>query len=115
MEVVIGKTKLQVETADSFWSQAKGLMFRDTLPEGMMFVFSAPRRLSFWMMFVKHPIDIVFIGEDKKVVKIHHAARPTLNPFGRVYCSGAKAKYALEVVAGFCKKNGIAEGADVRL
>lgn len=115
MEVVIGKTKLRVEIADSFWSQTKGLMFRDPLPEGMLFIFSKPRRLSFWMMFVKHSIDMVFIGNNRKVIRIHHAARPTLNPFGRVYCSGEKAKYVIEVPAGFCKKNGIVEGTEAKL
>lgn len=113
VEIRIGKAKALAEVADSFWEKTKGLMFRDPLPEAMLFVFDHPRPLSFWMMFVKHAIDMVFIDEKKSIIKIYHSAKPTLNPFGKVYTSGSKAKYVLEFPSGFCRMHGLAKGMQV--
>jgi len=112
MHVRIGGTGLEVHVVKSFWAKAKGLMFRDALPEdGMLFIFSRPKTLDFWMMFMRFPIDIVFLDASGKVVAVHHNARPTLNPLGRIYSSCVPAKYALEVKAGFCKMHGVRKGS----
>jgi hypothetical protein len=112
----IGGKKIRAEVAKSFWQKARGLMFREGLAgdEGMLFVFSGRGVLRFWMMLMKFPIDIVFLDEKGSVIKIHHYAEPSMNPF-RLYSSGKKAKYALEVRGGLCKKRGVKRGVRIRV
>ena len=66
-----------VEFALTPASQARGLMWRDELPadHGMLFVFSDSRPRSFWMKNTPLPLDIIYIGEDARIVSI--AARTT--------------------------------------
>lgn len=53
----------RVEIADSFLAQARGLMFRRSLPAGAALVFRFPRTVSrtVHMVFVPFPIDVVWL------------------------------------------------------
>lgn len=99
---------VQAEVADTESKRRLGLMFREGLAEnqGMLFVFEEEGRHSFWMKNMKFPLDIIWIGEDKRIVEIRSSVRPC-----REVCESlipkAAAKYALEVNAGFTDKNGI--------
>lgn len=57
----------EVETADSFVSQARGLMFRRSIPDdyALAFRFSRARRRDVHMLFVLVPIDVVWAVEDE--------------------------------------------------
>ena len=52
-----------VETADSFLSKARGLMFRRTVPDeyALVFRFPSPKRRSIHTLFVFVPIDVVWV------------------------------------------------------
>lgn len=52
--------------------KAKGLQGVESLPknEGMLFIFTPPQDVSFWMKDVKIPLDIIFINEDEQVVNV---------------------------------------------
>jgi len=112
-QVHIGGVAVMADVAKSFWQKTKGLMLRPGLGdgEGMLFVFGRPKKLDFWMMLMRFPIDIAFLDAGGRAVAVHHSAKPTLNPFGRIYPSGKSAKYALEIRAGFCRKHGVKKGA----
>ena len=49
-----------------------GLMFRSEMPqhEGMLFIFEQPSEQCFWMKNTYLPLDIVFIGPDKRIIRI---------------------------------------------
>jgi uncharacterized membrane protein (UPF0127 family) len=54
------------------WAHAKGLRFRQTRAEnaGMLFVFPAPQRVSFWMKDASISLSIGVIQSDGKIVQI---------------------------------------------
>ncbi|WP_395331474.1 DUF192 domain-containing protein [Novosphingobium sp. BL-8H] len=68
----------QVEVAESEAEQAKGLMFRTAMgaDEGMIFPEKAPRKAAFWMKNTVIPLDILFIGPDRRVLNIAANAVP---------------------------------------
>lgn len=100
-----------VEVADDPAEQAAGLMNREELPdrEGMLFVFSEPRDLAFWMKNTLIPLDILFFDEDGTFINGHTMPPCTEDPCIN-YRSAGKAKYALEVNAGKGTENGIGSG-----
>jgi len=55
--------KVQLEVAITPKQKSMGLMYRQALPHdrGMLFPFSPPQPVSFWMKNVPVPLDIVFI------------------------------------------------------
>jgi uncharacterized membrane protein (UPF0127 family) len=61
-----------IEIADTAERRARGLMFRTDLPQdrGMLFVFEETRPVGFWMKNTPSPLDLVFIGEDGRVIDI---------------------------------------------
>ena len=63
-----GKT-FDIEVARTSAEQSLGLMFRSALPDnrGMLFPFSPPRQVSFWMKDVPVALDMVFLREGKVV------------------------------------------------
>jgi len=68
----------RVEVARTAQEQAKGLMFRTALgpDEGMIFPMNPPRDASFWMRNTVIPLDIIFIGTDRRILNIAANATP---------------------------------------
>lgn len=64
---------------------------------------------SFWMKNIQFPLDIIWIGRNKKIVDIYPGALPCED-----ICKGitpaAAAKFVLEVNSGFAEKNNIKVG-----
>ncbi len=77
--------------------------------EGMLFVFSSERPLSFWMKNTLIPLDIAFINASGRIVRIHTMKALDLSS----YASGTPAMYALEVHAGRFAALSIVEGDTV--
>lgn len=61
--IVPNGTKIQLEVARTPRQQSMGLMYRPALPDdrGMLFQFTSPQSLSFWMKNVPVPLDMVFM------------------------------------------------------
>ena len=113
LEGADGPITVSVELALTQEEQARGLMWRNELPEmaGMLFVFRAETMRSFWMKNTPLPLDIIYISRDLRIVSI---ARNT-KPFSTESIpSGGPAKYVLEVGGGFCAKHGVDEGSVVK-
>ena len=68
----------RVEIARTDREQAMGLMFRKTMgaDEGMIFPMDPPRPAAFWMRNTVIPLDIIFIGPDRRVLNIAANAVP---------------------------------------
>jgi uncharacterized membrane protein (UPF0127 family) len=106
-----GVHHFNVEVAQTEQQQSKGLMFvRHLAPNhGMIFPFSPPQEVSFWMENTLIPLDIVFIREDHTIARITHA-KPldeTLLP------SGEPIVAVLEIRGGRAEQLGIAPGDKV--
>ncbi|OHC98883.1 MAG: hypothetical protein A2885_17755 [Sphingopyxis sp. RIFCSPHIGHO2_01_FULL_65_24] len=101
-----------VEVARTPEEQAKGLMFRTSLPEngGMLFPFEKPRFASFWMKNTLIPLDMVFIRADGSIDRIAENTIPeNLEPV----VSGGEVSAVLELAGGTAAKLGIDESAVV--
>ena len=74
LTVTTGKKRhnFRVELAASSAEQARGLMFRTRLGpgEGMLFPMQPPRPAAFWMRNTVIPLDIIFIGADRRILNI---------------------------------------------
>jgi uncharacterized membrane protein (UPF0127 family) len=101
--------KIDVEIAENEAERNKGLMFRPFLPDsvGMLFIFENPDTISFWMKNTSIPLDIIYVGPNKKIVSIAENTRPfseaSIPAYGIV-------QYVVEVNAGFTKSNNIQSG-----
>lgn len=111
-----GKT-LRVDVVDAPMDRERGLMFRRSLPRdyGMLFVFPREEPLTFWMKNTFVPLDMVYIGPDKRVTAVFErvkASTPktTDEDVARV---GAPAQYVLELPAGAAKRHKVARGQSV--
>ncbi len=84
---------------DSDRKRVKGLQGFRRLQrdESALFVLDRPEAVTFWMGSVTYPIDIIFVGADKEVVRVYpHCMPASLD----LYPSGAKVKWVIETAAG---------------
>ncbi|MBT6037399.1 MAG: DUF192 domain-containing protein [Kordiimonadaceae bacterium] len=99
----------QIELALDDSHRQYGMMFRNNMDDmsGMLFVYDEKRRLSMWMKNTFISLDILFIGDDGKIMRIAHSRQPRSLSLIR---SGSEAKAVLELKGGIAKSLGIAEG-----
>ncbi len=91
------------EVASSLWARVKGLMGRRLgEDEGLLMVFPRSGLHSLWMAGMRHPIDICFLDEEKRVVGVVKKAEPlSLHPrTWKLYFPPRPAKYVLEISPG---------------
>jgi hypothetical protein len=118
--VTVGGASFKVELAVTQEQRTQGLAGRAGLAPGagMLFVFDAEGRYSFWMKEMRFPLDLVWIGpsaEGCTVVDITHKAPPP--PPGHpseeglaelpLYTPVGPARYVLEVNGGETEAAGV--------
>ncbi|HYP06680.1 MAG TPA: DUF192 domain-containing protein, partial [Bryobacteraceae bacterium] len=61
-------TSVKVEVMMNKTDMARGMMFRDSLPEGrgMLFIHPKADRYPYWMYQVKVPLDIIWMDKQKR-------------------------------------------------
>jgi hypothetical protein len=93
------------EMALSTWQRFCGLMLRRDLPQatGMLF----PATSSIHTCFMRFPIDVIYMAEDGRVVKIV----PSMRPWRVSLCTGARS--VLELPAGTAERVGLKVGDTV--
>src|SRR5574341_604678 len=107
-----GRHSVTVEVARSDAERARGLMFRASLADdaGMLFVFDETAEHPFWMKNTLIPLDMIFIGDEGRVVGVVSRATPgSLEPR-----SGGSSRFVLEVVGGWAEAHGVAAGDQIR-
>lgn len=113
----VGNTQVVVEVANTDRTRSLGLSNRPFLPEGsgMLFIFDTPAVYEFWMKDMNFPIDIIWIGEDKRIVAIDKNVSPdTYSAVDTVlFAPPSEVLYVLEVPAGFSEKAAFALGDEV--
>ena len=100
----------RLEIASSSPERAKGLMFRRELApdQGMLFIYPAPQKMSFWMKDTYVPLDMIFLDAGLKVLGILEDV-PVNNEKSRSI--DAEGLYAVELLAGSAKQAGIRKGS----
>lgn len=108
-----GKThSFKVEVAQTQEQQARGLMFRDSIPAGtgMIFPMNPPRPASFWMKNCPIPQDWLFIRADGSIAALIENTIPySLEPQG----TSEPVAAVLEIAGGEAARLGITEDAKV--
>jgi hypothetical protein len=96
-------TCVSVEIADNEISRSQGLMFRESLAQdsGMLFIFPSEDIYSFWMKNTKIDLDMIWLNKDLQVVEIKSFVPVCERPDCPSYIPRFKAKFVLEVNAGF--------------
>lgn len=112
-----GAVAVRVELATTPEAWSRGLMHRRSLAEnaGMLFVFADDAVRTFWMKDTFIALDVVFADATGRIVSVTTMAPCGNQPACPTYESGAPARYALEVRAGFAKRHGIKIGQVVML
>jgi uncharacterized membrane protein (UPF0127 family) len=108
-----GKThSFSVEIAKTPAQQSRGMMFRTSMADdtGMLFPYSAPQFLSFWMKNTYIPLDIIFIRQDGSIENI--AANTEPYSLESVTSTGP-AIAVLEIRGGLSAELGIERGDKV--
>jgi uncharacterized protein len=112
--IKIGSGLLTAEVASTVEQQQIGLMNRKIMAEneGMIFVYTPPRPVAFWMKNTLIPLSAAFVAADGTVVKIadmaplddktHHAA-------------DVPVKYVIETNRGWFKKAGVGVGDTLKI
>jgi uncharacterized membrane protein (UPF0127 family) len=78
IETAGGAQRFAVELAVTSDQRAQGLMYRERLPAdaGMLFLYPAARPVSMWMKNTMIPLDMLFIGDDGRILHIAERAVP---------------------------------------
>ena len=112
--VEIGGSRYMVEVAVDEESRARGLMFRDSLPEGhgMLFIHEQQAPQAYWMKNTRIALDILYFDADRKLVSQQRDVPPcSMGDRCPPYPSKAPARYVLELNAGQAQALGLADGA----
>ncbi len=105
----IGGVAFRAQLAIRPSEQRRGLMFREELGEddGMLFVYSEPQPMGFWMRDTPLPIDLGFLSPDGVLDEVHG-----LIPFDEtvVRSRSDRVQFALEMNRGWFARNGVRRG-----
>lgn len=108
-----GQARFTVEIADTPETRATGLMHRPRMARsaGMLFIYEAAGRASFWMENTLIPLDMIFMDPTGRVTHVHHNAIPLdRTPIP----GGDNVLMVLEINGGLARAMGIAPGAEMR-
>ncbi len=128
-KVIFGDgTVVTVELARTAAQQQRGLMFRQSLAErdGMLFIFDTSDFRPFWMQNCQIALDIIWVDEASTIVSIAESVPPCRMPGCNPPCAsnecpqypprvGTKAKFVVEVQAGFSKAHKVAVGQKIKI
>lgn len=116
VDVLVNQETFRLEVARTFEEQRLGLMYRESLPprHGMIFPFSPPRAVNFWMKNCKIPLDMIFIQKGT-VVHVVQGAPPCAQEPCPTFDSVYPIDTVIELSAGSAKQYNIIPGSRVRL
>jgi uncharacterized membrane protein (UPF0127 family) len=103
--------------ADDGDKRLLGLSDAESLPDdgGMLFVYDAPRdTLTYVMRRMSFGIDIVFVDDDREIVRIHNAPEPGPNEDGEEQEYEGSGQYVLEVPYEWTDRHGVEVGDSLR-
>ena len=103
-----GPWVVRVEIANTDATRERGLMFRRELAQdaGMIFLFPTTEEHGFWMRNTLIGLDMIFLGEDRRVVGVVTAA-PQTDTIRSVH---QPSRYVVEVSAGEAAAHAVGPG-----
>ena len=112
--IKVGERVVQMQLAVLPWEMQHGLMGRRDLgtDQGMIFIYEAPTRMSFYMRNTPTPLDIGFFSADgqlREVCQMYPFDERTVNS------RSTTIQFALEMNQGWFKANDIKAGAQLDL
>jgi hypothetical protein len=109
--------EVDVEVADTRKERHTGLSNHDSLAEGhgMLFVHDGEGKRTYVMRKMDFPIDMIFVGADRRITAIHHARAPGPNEDGNDIQYSGRAKYVIEVPRGFADETGLSVGDRIEI
>ncbi len=112
IELTINGHRLTAEIAATEATRSTGLMRRFSLrpDHGMLFVFTAPQPLAFWMKDTYVALSIAFIAGDGRILNVDDMAPQTET----THRSRGPAMFALEMKKGWFAQYGIVTGTLVK-
>lgn len=116
-QVILGGATIDLEVASTPQQQALGLMHRPPLADdrGMLFPFSPPRQVNFWMKNVPAPLDMVFIYQGQ-IQEVTHSAPPCPEePCPSYGPAGQPVDYVIELRGGRAEELGLEAGQSVEI
>lgn len=107
--LTIGEARIEAEVADDSDEKTIGLMGRKELADGqgMLFVFSRPQPLGFWMKDTLIPLSIAYVNAEGIIREIHDMQPLDESSIPSLF---QDLVYALEVPQGWFAKKGILAG-----
>jgi len=105
-------TSISAELAVTDEERARGLMFREkVLPDqGMLFVFEEEGLHPFWMKNTLVPLDIIWLGKDRRIVHVAADVPPCRADPCPTYGPDLPAAFVLELRAGGAAERGLKIG-----
>ncbi|HEX2695149.1 MAG TPA: DUF192 domain-containing protein [Acidobacteriota bacterium] len=100
---------IMAELAVTDAERARGLMFRERIQpdQGMLFVFEEEGLHSFWMKNTLVPLDILWLGRDRRIVHIAADVPPCKADPCPAYGPDIPASFVLELKAGEARARGL--------
>ena len=107
-----GGKRLRTSVCETESQRSRGLMGVKQMAEdcGMLFVMDQESPASFWMKNTLIPLDIAYLDCGMRVISVGQMAPHT----GKSQCSGP-VKYAVETNGGWCQRNGVVPGMEVKM
>ena len=112
--VELAGKRYAVEIADDDAERARGLMFRDVLPEGhgMLFIHEREEPQAYWMKNTRIALDILYFDDGRRLVSQQRDVPPcSAGDACPPYPSFKPARYVLELNAGQAAKLKLENGA----
>lgn len=111
----LGSTTVQASVAETWPDRIKGLSDTPYLPEEVVkfFVFDSSGFHSIWMKDMNYAIDIIRLDAEGTIVHLVEGAAPGSYP--AMFVPEQEAKFVVEAVDGFIKKNQITTASAVTL
>jgi uncharacterized protein len=105
-----GDSRYTLQIAATIPEQEKGLGGRSSLPQnqGMLFKFSTASEQCFWMKNMRFPLDMIWVGGDKRVLFVKSSILPSTYP--NAFCPNVPTKYVIELNSGQASKAAIHAG-----
>lgn len=109
---------IKIDLVDTPMTREIGLMCVTKMPRtyGMLFVFSQDMYLNFWMKNTLVPLDILWIGPDKKITVIHEKLKASTveTPNDKIATAGGKGQYVLELASGEASRRKLKAGDQLK-
>ena len=103
---------VMAELAVTEEERARGLMFRERIEsdQGMLFVFEVEGIHAFWMKNTLVPLDIIWLGRDRRIIHVASDVPPCRADPCPSYGPDAPAAFVLELRAGEARARGLEPG-----